>query len=73
MRICQMFNPEQELNLAKFMDLATETYQLAFNALEASNELFLTEPVSCRDEFHMELVSIRDKFRERLFTSLVSK
>uniref|UniRef100_A0A2N9EXT3 Phosphoacetylglucosamine mutase n=1 Tax=Fagus sylvatica TaxID=28930 RepID=A0A2N9EXT3_FAGSY len=39
MRICQMFNPEQELDSAKFMDLAAEAYQLAFNALEASNEL----------------------------------
>ena len=34
-----MFNPERELDLAKFMDLAAEAYQLAFNALEASNEL----------------------------------
>ena len=69
MRICQMFNLEQELDPAKFMDLAADAYQLAFNALEASNELFLTELVSCRDEF----VSTSDKFCERLFTSLVSK
>ena len=36
-------------------------------------KLFLTELVSCRDEFHMELISTRHKFRERLFASLVSK
>ena len=35
--------------------------------------LSLTELVSCRDEFHMELISTRHKFRERLFASLVSK
>ena len=39
MRICEMFHPEQELDPAKFMELAAEAYQLAFNALEASNEL----------------------------------
>ena len=39
MRICQMFNPAQELDPKKFMDLAVEVYQLAFNALEVSNEL----------------------------------
>ena len=37
MRICEMFHPEQELDPAKFMELAAEAYQLAFNALEASN------------------------------------
>jgi hypothetical protein len=40
-----MFNPEQELDLAKFMDLAAEAYQLAFNALEASNELHRLDSV----------------------------
>ena len=39
MQICRMFNPKQELDPAKFMDLAAEAYQLAFNALEASNQL----------------------------------
>uniref|UniRef100_A0A2N9HQT4 Aminotransferase-like plant mobile domain-containing protein n=1 Tax=Fagus sylvatica TaxID=28930 RepID=A0A2N9HQT4_FAGSY len=39
MRICQMFNPAQELDPKKFMDLAAEAYQLAFNTLEVSNEL----------------------------------
>jgi hypothetical protein len=34
-----MFHPEQELDSAKFMELAAEVYQLAFNPLEASNEL----------------------------------
>jgi hypothetical protein len=27
MRICQMFNPEQELDPTKFMDLVAEAYQ----------------------------------------------
>jgi hypothetical protein len=27
MRICQMFNPKQELHPTKFMDLAAEAYQ----------------------------------------------
>ena len=34
-----MFHPKKELDSAKFMELAAEAYQLAFNALEASNEL----------------------------------
>ena len=34
-----MFHLEQELDPAKFMKLAAEAYQLAFNALEVSNEL----------------------------------
>jgi hypothetical protein len=40
-----MFNPKQELDSAKFMDLAVEAYQLAFNALEASNELHRLDSV----------------------------
>ena len=34
-----MFHPKQELDPVKFMELATEAYQLVFNVLEASNEL----------------------------------
>uniref|UniRef100_A0A2N9G291 Aminotransferase-like plant mobile domain-containing protein n=1 Tax=Fagus sylvatica TaxID=28930 RepID=A0A2N9G291_FAGSY len=45
MRICEMFHPEQELDPAKFMELAAEAYQLAFNALEASNELHRLDSV----------------------------
>uniref|UniRef100_A0A2N9EEU1 Aminotransferase-like plant mobile domain-containing protein n=1 Tax=Fagus sylvatica TaxID=28930 RepID=A0A2N9EEU1_FAGSY len=45
MRICEMFHPEQELDPAKFMELAAEAYQLAFNALEASNELYRLDSV----------------------------
>jgi hypothetical protein len=45
MRICEMFHLEQELDPAKFMKLAAEAYQLAFNALEASNELHLLDSV----------------------------
>ena len=45
MRICEMFNLEQELDPAKFMDLAVETYQLAFNTLEALNELHRLDSV----------------------------
>jgi hypothetical protein len=45
MRICEMFNLEQELDPEKFMDLATKAYQLAFNALEASNELHRLDSV----------------------------
>ena len=45
MRICEMFNLEQELDPAKFMDLAVEAYQLAFNTLEASNELHRLDSV----------------------------
>ena len=45
MRICEMFYPEQELDPAKFMELAAEAYQLAFNALEASNELHRLDSV----------------------------
>ena len=40
-----MFNPEQELVPAKFMDLAAEAYQLALNALETSNELHRLDSV----------------------------
>uniref|UniRef100_A0A2N9G3G5 Aminotransferase-like plant mobile domain-containing protein n=1 Tax=Fagus sylvatica TaxID=28930 RepID=A0A2N9G3G5_FAGSY len=45
MRICEMFHPEQELDPTKFMELAAEAYQLAFNALEASNELHRLDSV----------------------------
>uniref|UniRef100_A0A2N9IHE9 Aminotransferase-like plant mobile domain-containing protein n=1 Tax=Fagus sylvatica TaxID=28930 RepID=A0A2N9IHE9_FAGSY len=45
MRICEMFHPEQELDPAKFMELAAEAYQLAFNTLEASNELHRLDSV----------------------------
>jgi hypothetical protein len=45
MRICKMFHPEQELDPAKFMELAAKVYQLAFNALEASNELHRLDSV----------------------------
>uniref|UniRef100_A0A2N9I654 Aminotransferase-like plant mobile domain-containing protein n=1 Tax=Fagus sylvatica TaxID=28930 RepID=A0A2N9I654_FAGSY len=45
MRICEMFHPEQELDPAKFMELAKEAYQLTFNALEASNELHWLDSV----------------------------
>uniref|UniRef100_A0A2N9IZZ8 Aminotransferase-like plant mobile domain-containing protein n=1 Tax=Fagus sylvatica TaxID=28930 RepID=A0A2N9IZZ8_FAGSY len=45
MRICEMFHPEQELDPAKFMELAAKAYQLAFNALEASNELHRLDSV----------------------------
>ena len=45
MQICEMFHPEQELDPAKFMELAAEAYQLAFNTLEASNELHQLDSV----------------------------
>jgi hypothetical protein len=45
MQICKMFHLEQELDPAKFMELAAEAYQLAFNALEASNELHQLDSV----------------------------
>ena len=45
MRICQIFNPAQELDSTKFMDQAAEAYQLAFNALEALNELHQLDSV----------------------------
>jgi hypothetical protein len=45
MRICEMFHLEQELDPAKFMELAAKAYQLAFNALEASNELHRLDSV----------------------------
>ena len=45
MRICEMFHLEQELDPAKFIELAAEAYQLAFNALEASNELHRLDSV----------------------------
>ena len=45
MRIYEMFHPEQELDLTKFMELEAEAYQLAFNALETSNELHRLDSV----------------------------
>ena len=45
MRICEMFHPKQELDPVKFMELAAEAFQLAFNALEASNELLRLDSV----------------------------
>uniref|UniRef100_A0A2N9FHZ6 Aminotransferase-like plant mobile domain-containing protein n=1 Tax=Fagus sylvatica TaxID=28930 RepID=A0A2N9FHZ6_FAGSY len=45
MQICKMFHPEQELDPVKFMELAAEAYQLAFNALEVSNELHQLDSV----------------------------
>ena len=45
MRICKMFNPEQELDPTKFMNLAAKAYQLAVNALETSKELHRLDSV----------------------------
>jgi hypothetical protein len=71
----KQYTPSRQIQniLKNFVELVSILAVLNLSTSKCHVSCFFTELVSSRDEFHMELVFGRDKFRERLYPSLVSK